>query len=133
MLRHRCKTSSDLLVHLQSCLNKDDAAHKNNAAAASTDEELNSDNQRSDDKSDDEISGLQCAGCRQPFDDLEELKAHVENCKARLMDLTPEVSITEVKGAEMHHPMENKVFVWNQMPADSKRPQEIKPALTIER
>jgi hypothetical protein len=112
------------MVHLESCLNKDDAGGKNEG---STEEDLPSDH-------DEEISGLQCASCRQPFDDFEELKMHVENCKSRLMTMTPEVSITEVNGADSPRQKETKVFARNQMSSDANGPrQKLKPSLTIER
>lgn len=111
---------------MDSCLNKqDDAGGINNEGSA--DEDLNSDHEE-------EISGLQCASCRQPFDDFEELKMHVENCKSRLMELTPEVSITEVNGADSPRQKQTKVFARNQMSAEANGPrQKLKPALTIER
>ncbi|XP_059486109.1 uncharacterized protein LOC132202856 isoform X2 [Neocloeon triangulifer] len=126
----RCKDSSELNVHLRTCSKKMGGQNNGNGLA----EDSSGDNQKSsDDHSDEEIAGLQCASCRQPFDDLEELKNHLEHCKARMMELTPEVSITEVRGAEFH-PVENKGFTWDQgqgnEPSGSK---EIKPALTIER
>jgi hypothetical protein len=112
------------MVHLENCLNKEDAGGKNEG---STEEELPSDH-------DEEISGLQCASCRQPFDDFEELKMHVENCKSRLMTLTPEVSITEVNGADSPRQKETKVFARNQMSSEGNGPRpKLKSSLTIER
>ncbi|CAB3371545.1 Hypothetical predicted protein, partial [Cloeon dipterum] len=123
----RCKNSAELMVHLRKCTSK---ARGSDAGALDS----GADNQKSsDDHSDEEIVGLQCASCRQPFEEFEELRNHIENCKARMMELTPEVSITEIKGAEFM-PVVAKNFNWNH----DKSPQrsaskEIKPALTIER
>lgn len=114
--RHRCKTSADLLVHLQSCLNRDSSSGQDDTQEAAEEEE--------------EEEPPQCPNCEQRFDTEDDLTKHLDYCKPRL-ELNPEVSITEVRPQE-HHPMENKVFVWNQFTADSSL-DEMKPALTIER
>lgn len=120
--RHRCKTSADLMVHLQSCLNRDSTSDGQGEDESTQD---------ADEKiPEEEEEPPQCPNCEQRFDTEDDLNKHLDYCKPRL-ELNPEVSITEVRPPESH-PMENKVFVWNQFTSDPT-PEEIKPALTIER
>ncbi|KAF4522806.1 hypothetical protein B566_EDAN017161 [Ephemera danica] len=119
--RHRCKTSADLLIHLQSCLSRD---------STSDGQEDTQDEEVPQKEEPEEEEPPQCPNCEQRFDTEEDLSKHLDYCKPRL-ELNPEVSITEVRPQELH-PMENKVFVWNQFVTEPS-PEEMKPTLTIER
>jgi hypothetical protein len=123
--RHRCKTSADLLVHLQSCLSRDSTSD-----GQGEDETQDEGVPEQEEPQQEEQEPPQCPNCEQRFDTEDDLSKHLDYCKPRL-ELNPEVSITEVKPQELH-PMENKVFVWNQLPASSTI-EELKPTLTIER
>ncbi|XP_050715478.1 uncharacterized protein LOC126998114 isoform X3 [Eriocheir sinensis] len=99
--RHRCKTTDDLMSHLKLC----PEARKN---------QITDSGRRASGSRLDENEDSQCSSERGENADYDDNDDNEEDSMNEVADKTPVlVDGTIVKREDMKHPMENRVFVWN--------------------